>query len=357
MIASPNVCRSGGRRAVAAALLALLSVTAVAPPSFADAYDAAMARAVAAKEKAVDSNDPAAWDDALRLFEEADAIKATKDSKYELAGAAARLKEDDIAVEAYEDAIKLGLSGKAKDKAQAFITAHQSSMGRLDVKGPAGATLTVGARKRGTLPRAPLVVFAGTVKLRAANEGVTVEDAVTVKEGTTTSIDLTPKFTAASTPAPTASAKPAPPPVPTESHTVPLSDTGAAARALGWSLIISGGALVVASGVGLLVSTNGLSSRRDSLDSHCAVTATDDPDQCSVPKVGQEGAAQSDNDAIATWKGVRTASYVTGGVGFMILGVGVIRLLTAPKPPRASAWQPTVNVAAHGAYFGISATF
>lgn len=350
---------SGARRAVAVGLLALLSVTAIAPPSFADAYDAAMARAVAAKEKAVDSNDPSAWDEALRLFEEADALKSTKDSKYELAGAAARLKEDDIAVEAYEEAIKLGLSGKAKEKAQAFITAHVAQMGRLEVKGPAGAALTIGARKRGTLPRAPLVVFAGTVKVRAVHNGVSVEDSAVLKEGATASIDLAPKFEAAVAPPPTASAKPAPTAAPPleGSPTVPLSDTGAGARALGWSLIIGGGALVVASGVGLFVSTSGLSSRRDSLNDHCSVPTTGDPDQCSVPKLGQEAAAQSDNDAIATWKGVRTASYVTGGVGVMILTVGVVRLFTAPKPPRASAWQPTVNVAAHGAYFGLAGTF
>jgi hypothetical protein len=340
-------------------LVALFSLTAIAPPSFADAYDAAMARAVAAKEKAVDSNDPAAWDEALRLFEEADAIKSTKDSKYELASAAARLKEDDVAVEAYEKAIELGLSGKAKEKAQAFIAAHAAQVGRLEVKGPAGATLVIGARKRGTLPHAPLVVFAGTVKVRATHDGVSVEDSVAVKEGTTASVDLAPKFAAATAPAPTASAKPAASAIPLEtgSPTVPLSDTGAGARALGWSLIISGGALVVGSGVGLFVSTSGLRSRRDSLNDHCQVKTTGDPDQCSIPNSGEEAAAQSDNDAIATWKGVRTASYITGGVGLMILTVGVVRLFTAPTPPRASAWQPTVNIGMHGAFVGLNATF
>ena len=94
-----------------------LSLASVASPSFADAYDAAMAHAIAAKEKALDANDPSAWQEALRLFVEADALRATKDSKYELAFAASRLKEDDLAVEAYEASIALGLSGKAKDKA------------------------------------------------------------------------------------------------------------------------------------------------------------------------------------------------------------------------------------------------
>jgi len=343
------------RSAVAVALVALLSVTAIAPPSFADAYDAAMARAVVAKEKAADSNDPAAWDEALRLFEEADAIKSTKDTKYELAGAASRLKEDDVAVEAFEEAIKLGLTGKAKEKAQAFINAHIGAMGRIDVKGPSGSVLAIGARRRGSLPRGPLVVFAGTVKLRATSNNVVIDESVTVKEGATESIDLAPKFAAASAPASTT--KPTAAPVPAGSPTVPLSDTGASARTLGWSLIVGGGALLVGSGAGLIVASAGLRSRRDSLADHCAIPTTGDPDQCSVPKKDQDAAAQSDNDAIATWKGVRTASLITGGVGLMILGVGVVRLFTAPSPPRASAWQPTINVGANSAYFGLSGAF
>ncbi len=71
---------------------------AVAPRSFADAYDAAMAEGVAAREKAVDTNDPSLWGEALRAFQKADAVRATKESKYELANAAVHLKADDLAV-------------------------------------------------------------------------------------------------------------------------------------------------------------------------------------------------------------------------------------------------------------------
>jgi hypothetical protein len=339
------------------ALVTVLSITSIAPPVFADAYDAAMARAVAAKAKAVDSNDPAAWNDALRLFEEADAIRTTKDSKYELAGAAARLKEDDIAVEAYEAAIKLGLSGKAKDKAQTFIAAHLTTMGRLDVHGPAGTELTVGARKRGVLPRAPLVVFAGSVKLRATHAGTTVEETVAVKDGATVVVDVAPKLEAAAAPPPAPPTDVAPTP-PESSETVPLSDTGAGARALGWTLVVSGGVLVVSAGIGLVISSTGLSSRRDSLRDKCITYhTTGDRDQCALARPGTEADARSDNDAIKSWKAVRTASLVTGGVGFMIVGVGVVRLLLAPKPPRASAWEPTFNIGANGATVGIAGAF
>jgi hypothetical protein len=166
-------------------------------------------------------------------------------------------------------------------------------------------------------------------------------------------------LTAAAAPAPTPTTKPTATaaPIPTGSPTVPLSDAGAGARTLGWSLVVGGGALLVASGVGLIISSSGLGSRRDSLAKHCDVPTTDDPDQCKTPKANEEAAAQSDNDAIATWKGVRTASFVTGGVGLMIVGVGVVRLLTAPSPPRASAWQPTLTVGAHGATFGLTGSF
>lgn len=348
-------------RGVGVVLAAVLAVSAIAPRGFADAYDAAMARAVAAKEKAVDSNDPAAWEEALRLFLEADAIKPTKDSKYELANAAIKLKEDDLAYESYEEAIALGLSGKAKEKAQTFLSVHKNLMGHLEVKGPAGAEVWIGPRKRATLPHAPIVVFAGPVKLRVVFEGRQIDEALSMKEGGSVTLDVTAKLapppaptattTATATAAPTASA------VPTVSPSVPLSDTGAGARTLGWSLTVSGAILTIGAGVGVIVTNKGLSDRLDTMHEHCLATRSDNPDQCLTAKPGFQGEVQSDNDAVATWKGARTASYITGGVGLMILGVGLLRLATAPEKPQASALAPTMSVGANGAYFGLSGAF
>lgn len=339
------------RRSLAAALITVLSITAVTPVSLADAYDAAMARAVAAKERAVDSNDPGAWDEALRLFVEADATRATKDSKYELAGAAARLKEDDLAYEAYEAAIALGLSGKAKEKAQTFLKA-QKGFARIDVKGPAGTELSIGARTRGTLPRAPIVVFAGTVKLRAVSAGQTVEHSVSVKEGSTEPLDLTPDF------APKAVVvvppKPADP-KPEGSPTVPMTDNGAGARTLGWSLIVGGGVLVLVGGGGLAASASGISKGRSDLANTCERFFADKPDQCQTTKPTAVLDAQTANNTITTWKGVRTAAIVTGGVGLMIFGVGIFRVLTAPPAPKASAWTPRLDVGV--GYVGLSGVF
>jgi hypothetical protein len=349
-------------RSIALTLVAVLSVSSFAPLGFADAYDAAMARAVAAKEKAVDSNDPSAWDEALRLFLEADAIKSTKDSKYELGGAAARLKEDDLAYESYEAAIALGLSGKAKEKAQAFLKSTKG-IGHVDVKGPAGADITVGARHRGVLPHAPFVVFAGSVKIKATSNGQTVERSVQVKESGTEPVDLTADFapktttTTSATTTTTATTTAPPPDVPKgASSTVPLADTGAGARTLGWSMIVGGGVLLAAGGVGYLVASGGVKSGLNELDQKCQDRYSHDPDQCQTPKVASDaGKLETTNANIRTWKGVRTASLVTGGVGLVVLGIGIVRLATAPSPPKASAWTPRLDVGF--GYIGLSGVF
>src|SRR5262249_22742324 len=74
----PRFARWGG---VAAAFLSLnLCRGGVA---HADAYAAALARAVSAKERALEANDPPHWEETLRLFAEADGIRSTKESKFE----------------------------------------------------------------------------------------------------------------------------------------------------------------------------------------------------------------------------------------------------------------------------------
>lgn len=346
-------------RAVAAALVTVISISSFAPLGFADAYDAAMARAVAAKEKAVDSNDPAAWDEALRLFSEADALKSTKDSKYELAGAAARLKEDDLAYESYEAAIALGLSGKAKEKAQAFLKSTKG-IARVDIKGPSGADISIGARHRGALPHAPFVVFAGPVKIRAASAGQTIERTITTKEGATEAVDLAADFapkttttTSATTTATTAATSEGPK---GSSPTVPITDTGAGARALGWSLMVGGGVLLVGGGVGYIIASKGFNSSEAEIDAGCLTRVPSDSDQCSTARDPKDAPRlETVNGQVRTWKGIKTASLITGGVGLVLLGIGVVRLATAPSAPKASAWVPHVDVGV--GYVGISGVF
>lgn len=332
-----------------------LSLLLVGAPALADAYDAAMARAVAAKEKAVDTNDPAAWAEALRLFEEADGVKATKDSKYELANAAAKLKEDDLAVEAYEAALALGLAGKPKEKAQSFLKANEPKMARVDVKGPAGAAVYVGGRARGALPRAPLVVFAGTTKIKVTAGAKSVEIPVEAKAGESVSVDANAKLAEldAPPPPPPPKDKPKPPSPP-----VPITDDGASARALGWSLIIGGGLVGTAGLVFVVVSGKRLDTERSFLTENCAEWY-DRPNSCkSANSPTVQTAVQSSNDAIATWSGVRIASFIGLGTGFTVAAIGAVRLLTAPPPPHTTAaWVPQVSVLPGGGYVGLQGAF
>ena len=101
----------------------------------ADAYDATLTRAIAAKERAMDVNEPARWEEALRLFQEADAIRATREASYELGYAAERLARTDLAVEAYEAALNLGLTGQPRSKAEAFVGAHAAALARVQIEG------------------------------------------------------------------------------------------------------------------------------------------------------------------------------------------------------------------------------
>ncbi|HEY2410201.1 MAG TPA: hypothetical protein VGI10_29555, partial [Polyangiaceae bacterium] len=80
--------RRGATRALAFALL-------LASSAWADGFDAALRRAVAAKELALDHDEPAAWLETLRAFQDADTIHSTPETKYELGSAAAHLKQAD----------------------------------------------------------------------------------------------------------------------------------------------------------------------------------------------------------------------------------------------------------------------
>ncbi|MGZ3474016.1 MAG: hypothetical protein ACXWUG_06580, partial [Polyangiales bacterium] len=183
---------------------AVVATLSLALPAHADAWDSAMAAGSLAKEKALDGGSASDWNEALEHFLEADALRETKESKYELAMAASHVKADDLAVEAYERAIVLGLEGAARDKAVAFVGEHVAQMARVTLEGPQGATVLIAGRRRAVLP-APraIVVFSGTVLLRIVSvDGVTVEETVTVAPGETKRVDVGPRFSKTATVAP-----------------------------------------------------------------------------------------------------------------------------------------------------------
>ncbi|MEO7095931.1 MAG: hypothetical protein ABI175_21905, partial [Polyangiales bacterium] len=143
---------------------------------------------------------------------------------------------------------------------------------------------------------------------------------------------------------------------PVKEGDLPVEDRGAGARALGWTLLVAGGSLAVAGGITTFVAGSSLGTRRDSLAENCMILSG--TDSCPTAKPDRQADAKSDVDAIATWKGVRTAGIVSLGVGGTLAVVGIVRLLTAPKAPTTTtAWTPRVDVSAGGVSFGLTGAF
>ncbi len=307
--------------------LALALVT-VGSPARADEYDAAFTRAIAAKERALDTNDPASWQAAVDLFVEADRIRATKESKYELGAAASRLKQDDLAVEAFEVALSLGLEGPAADKARAFVAEHGKAMGRVEARGPSGSDLWVAGRWRGSLPLGrPLVVFPGKRRFELRAAGDRTEREVGVTAGTTVVVDFTTERTSTpSVPGPRVDDRPRPEP--------PARDD-----TLAWTLTLGGTGVTVIGAVAMGLSFANLGAHRDRLADLCATP--NGVDACAAAKPGKKEAAQSEVDSIATWKAVRTGSYIGVGVGVAAAGAGLVMLLS--RPPSKGAPRTAVG--------------
>lgn len=311
------------------AAMVLVAPLLISFPARADSHDAAMSRALVAKEKALDSNDPADWEAALRLFEQADILRPTSVSKYELGLAAARLKEDDLAVESYEAAIELGLDGSARDKAIAFTAAHSASLGRLTIEGPKGTQVIVSGRSRGRLPRKPLVLFTGAARITLIDPSGTRADH-DVEVGVTNTLDVRPKEVKVESPPP-------PPPTP---H---LIDTKPARP--GMPLILGGSAVAAVSLGFLITSAVVVSRRRDSLDTTCVQRVGD---ECEATTANLHDAARSDRDAIQTWKTIEVASAVGLGVGVVAAAIGIAWNLSVT--PRVAVSGSSFSVAFVGSF-------
>lgn len=282
----------------------------------ADEYDATFTRAIAAKERALDLNDPAAFEQALDLFQQADRIRSTKESKYELASVASRLRQDDLAVESYEAALGLGLEGTAADKARAYVQEKQGEMARVNVKGPPGTELYVGARRRGSLPLATsLVVFAGKVRLRALSGGREITRELELIKGQKAELDLEKDF--AGHP-PSTNPQPYTAPVFTQP---PVTKKPEPDRSAPIALTIAGASVAVISVGTLILSYSQLSSHRDRLKEVCAVPRGDD--ECDKAYTGQRATAQDEVDEIATYRTLRTVGFVGLGAGLVAGGIGI----------------------------------
>lgn len=325
----------------------------------ADAYDAALTRAIAAKERSIDVNEPARWEETLRLLQEADAVRSTRECKYEMGFAAERLKRADLAVEAYEAALHLGLVGAPRAKAEAFVGEHASAMARLSVRGPAGLRLRIGGVERGHLPLArPLVVFAGETRIEGiAGDQHTIRT-VSLASGQLEVIDL-------AVPSSTRTEAPPPPPratvvrepfLPTSiappTPMAPVVVASSRGTTLGWALAGTGVGLGAFAAVLAGVAAQQASQARSDLTGPCAVIVDD---TCPTPRRGGTTAAQSLVNDIATWKAVSVGAWIGVGAGILAAGSGTALLwrggsTSMPSSgPGVARWLPQMAVERTGA--------
>jgi hypothetical protein len=320
-----------------AAILALAAGMTVTRAARADAYQAMLTRAIAAKERALDVNEPARWQEALLLFQQAVALRATPEAEYELAGAAERLAFDDLALEAYQAALDLGLVGPTRDKAARFVAEHAAGMARLELHGAPGTRIAVAGTGRGQLPLLrPIVVFAGHVELEVANGESRQTRVLELRPGELRVLEVSAE--SAATTAPPATAAPAL----GGSATAPSPATeqpGDGSAAPGWALVIGGGALVVGGAVLVPLAGSQLRAARAKIASDCAVPPASDG--CAEARPGLESAAQSAVNRSASWKSVRTISWIGVAVGTVSVAGGVALLASRRSGGSARAARAT----------------
>ncbi len=142
------------------------------------------------------------------------------------------------------------------------------------------------------------------------------------------------------------------------SPTVPLSDEGAGARALGWTLLIGGVVVGTAGGILGVIADGRIETNQATLAEKCGEWLSK-PDSCRKARHDKDaGDVQSSNDAISRWSGVWIGSFVGLGTGITVAAIGTVRLLTAPSPPRVTAGiAPHVAMLPGGGYLGVTGAF
>jgi len=318
-------------------LALILALLGAAHEASADAYDAALTRAVAAKETALDVNEPARWLEALRLFREADEIRSSGETKYELGFAAAQLRQFDLAVESYDAAIELGLGDAARERAKKFVAEHASAMARLLVTGPAGTELYIADMFRGRLPiDKPLIVFSGVVEVEARSAHDATRHSVHLNPGALGTLSL--EALAAGKTAEITSADG--PQRPEQKAREREPDRAASSSNGPWILVSAGAGLALLGAVMVPVSNGRIDAARAELDPLCAVP--DGPDSCLHAEPDRREAAQDRVDRIASWKAARVGAFVTAGVGTATLVSGIVMLVSRPpsRPNPAAITRP-----------------
>ncbi|HEX6767294.1 MAG TPA: PEGA domain-containing protein [Polyangiaceae bacterium] len=307
-------------------LVVLVLGLCIARPALADGYDSAVTRAAAARDRALETDNARDWQEALELFAAAIEFRPTKEAEFEFAEAALRLELEDEAFTAYRAALALGLEGKARERAAAFVETHEPRLGRLAVSGPTGARVYVDERKRGVLPLAePIVVSPGTRSVHVdATNFRSFERHVVVDAGATTAITATLEPLVAS---PASSAR-----TPSDTAQRALPTSKESPHVWATPALIAGGGLVLAGAATFVVTTIALGNQRDKLDKQCVIV---DGDECAATTPELVSAAQATSDDIATSKTVRWVSVSAAAVGAGIAAVSLIVLTGSSEPEHA----------------------
>lgn len=312
-------------------LVALFVATCLSAPALADTYDSVVARGIAAKERALETNLTRDWEEALQLFAAAISLNPTKEAEFEFAEAAAQLHLDDEAFDAYREALAKGLSGKAAERARLFVDAHASTFGALDLQGPAGTQLYVNGRKRGVLPLPrPLSVSPGTLQLVATAAGFrSWERAVSVEAGQMSVLEL---VLAPDTPPATPLPAPAALPPAAPRHEV-ATRSALSAPGSRWEAptLVVGGSLTLLAVTGVVVTSVLVADRRKTLASNCARLVGDECRGATNDRVEE---AQSAADDLVTFERLRWASVGVGAVGLGAVALSAWRL-SHRAPPKA----------------------
>lgn len=308
-----------------------------------DEYRAALLRAMVAKEQALDSHSSSDWEETLRRLQQADAIKATAEATYEIAYAEAELGRSDIAVETYERALALGLTGTAADKARSFVAEQKLKLARVEVFGEPGSRVRMRGVKRGELPLTrPLYVLPGTLNL----ELITPANRHFERQLMLIAGDLeTVHFETETVGASAATRSLVLPPAPASNPSAEPSNTAStfSPRQTGWLLVGTGTTLGVLGAVFIPISGKLVNERRQALAAACEVQLSG-PDSCAHAKPGRQSEAQSASNSSATWEMVRDTSWVATAVGLTAATTGAILLVSSKANTKSRPVAPRVTL-------------
>lgn len=281
-----------------------------------DAYQAVLARALAARDRALDADTPAAWNETLNLFAIAVDLQPSKETKFEMGAAASHLNLVDEAYAAFAEALDEGLEGRAATKAREFIHTYVSSIAVLQVDGPAGATVYVRSRRRGVLPlRAPLIVSSGVFFVRVEAPGLPPWEREISIGGATSTMALHVTLPPPETPLAIPSVMPAQVPSIDSRNSPPRRDRWA------WPALVGGAAVATAGAATVVVATLALPEARARLARNCPNASGD---ECRSTTSAMLPAAQSAANDVVTLRNVRWI-----GIGATALGVAMASISAA----------------------------